>query len=242
MTCDGHLCTWLDVFDPITKNVEHTSEERARLLCWGRGLPTHDLRDGSIHLVTLAVVQQSLPLHKLGSTLNEHVHQIHLTLADAVSVGDVPGAASVGRVDTTSATSLETHFAKEGLPVRARRELGQHHHGASTQTSSEVRRAREHPTEVVVVHEASPLSLEHLLHLLTGTHETSSHFLDQLALRSGTIAAPLHRDNAEVVLLTDPHKEVLALVLKHTAAIGPVTTHARRQKQSGVRLLEEVTA
>jgi hypothetical protein len=43
-----------------------------------------------------------------------------------------------------------------------------------------------------------------------------------------------------MILLTNPHKQVVVVVVEHTTAIRPVTAHARCKKQCGVWLLEEV--
>ena len=43
-------------------------------------------------------------------------------------------------------------------------ELGQRDHDARAEPRAEVRRAREHPAQVVVVHEVAALLLQHLLH------------------------------------------------------------------------------
>merc|ERR1711934_473931 len=193
-----------------------------------------------LNLSILASIEHCLPLHELCRTLDEDVHEIHLTLADAVRIRHIPGATSGGRVHTTSTTCLQAHSTTELLPILTSRQLGQHDHCACTETCAEVGGARQHPAQVVVVHEVRAVILKHLRHLLACTHEARSHFLDLLALWCGLVPRALHAHDAKVILLTHPHEQILVVIVEHTTAIGPVTSHARCEKQRRVRLLEEV--
>ena len=47
------------------------------------------------------------PSDDLGDTLDEDVDELGLRLAKSISVGDVPGAAGGGRIDTSSSSGLE---------------------------------------------------------------------------------------------------------------------------------------
>jgi len=95
---------------------------------------------------------------------------------------------------------------------------------------------------MVIVHEVLALSTEHFLDLVTCTDEASSHFLDLLSLMGWGSTTSLHGDDAKVVLLANPHKQVLGIVVEDTTAIRPMATHARSKQKGGVRLLEQVTA
>eukprot|EP00756_Hemistasia_phaeocysticola_P027247 Hpha_TRINITY_DN16106_c1_g1::TRINITY_DN16106_c1_g1_i4::g.4075::m.4075 len=202
------------------------------------------LTDEGLHLVDrlalLAGLHQLLPLGQLGQTLDQRVHQVHLTLSDTVAVRHVPGAASAGGVDTRRSAGLELHGLEHGLPKVVGRHLLKHNHAARAQTSAQVARARQDPAQVVVVHEVLALSLQHLLHLVARADETRGHLLDVLTVRGGLGTVTLHADDAKVVLLVQPHEKVLRVVVEDTTTVRPVPAHTARQQQGRVRLLEKV--
>eukprot|EP00756_Hemistasia_phaeocysticola_P027242 Hpha_TRINITY_DN16106_c1_g1::TRINITY_DN16106_c1_g1_i10::g.4127::m.4127 len=202
------------------------------------------LTDEGLHLVDrlalLAGLHQLLPLGQLGQTLDQRVHQVHLTLSDTVAVRHVPGAASAGGVDTRRSAGLELHGLEHGLPKVVGRHLLKHNHAARAQTSAQVARARQDPAQVVVVHEVLALSLQHLLHLVARADETRGHLLDVLTVRGGLGTVTLHADDAKVVLLVQPHEKVLRVVVEDTTTVRPVPAHTAREQQGRVGLLEEV--
>lgn len=52
------------------------------------------------------------------------------------------------------------------------------------------------------------------------------------------VRAGLHRNDAELVFLVNPHKECLVVVVEDTSAIGPVTVEVASLEET-VTLLEE---
>ena len=59
---------------------------------------------GDFGLDVLAGLKSLLPSDDLGNSLDEDVDQLGLGFAKTVGVGDVPGATSGGRVDTSGTT------------------------------------------------------------------------------------------------------------------------------------------
>ena len=81
----------------------------------------------------LAGLEGLFPSDDLSDTLDEDVDQLGLGLAQAVGVGDVPGAASGGGVDTSGTTGLEAHLGKGLLEVGTARDQWHLDHGAGTE-------------------------------------------------------------------------------------------------------------
>jgi len=76
------------------------------------------------------------------------------------------------------------------------------------------------------------LSLDRVLHSLDATCQPLEDTLD--------VAALLHGDDAELILLVDPDKEGLGIVVVDTAALGPVALHAGNSQVAITRHEEEV--
>ena len=55
----------------------------------------------------LSLLESLFPSDDLGNTLDEDVDEFDFRLAESISVGDVPGAAGGGRVDTSCSSGLE---------------------------------------------------------------------------------------------------------------------------------------
>ena len=82
------------------------------------------------------------------------------------------------------------------------------YHCSGAKTGSQVGGAGEDPSEVVVAHEVCVVLLEHFLDLLGALGESGDDALDVVAL--------LHRDDAHLILLVHPDKEVLRLVVENS--------------------------
>jgi len=170
----------------------------------------------------------------LGDTFDEDVDELHFGLAESVGVGDVPGAAGGGGVDSGAASGLETHLAADGLEVGSSGEEGNLDHAASSETSSEVGWASQDPAEVLGVHEVSAFSLEDFLDLLGTISESGDDGFDVIAL--------LHGDDSHLVLFVDPNEKVGVVVVEDTSGIGPVSATSRGKKKSRVGLLEKISS
>jgi hypothetical protein len=55
----------------------------------------------------LSLLKSLFPSDDLGNTLDEDVDELDFGLAESVSVGDVPGTAGGGGVDTSGSSGLE---------------------------------------------------------------------------------------------------------------------------------------
>ena len=89
---------------------------------------------------------------------------------------------------------------------------------AGAQAGAQVAGAGEHVAEALVPHVLIALGLDLLLDLAETLAEAAEDVVH--------VAALLHADDARVVLLVDPHQEVLPVVVEDAASVGPVTCHA----------------
>jgi len=181
----------------------------------------------------LSLLESLFPSNNLGNTLDEDVDELDFGLAESISIGDVPGAAGGGRVDTSGSSGLESHSSEDLFEVRSAGEVWDLDHGASSETSSKVGWAGEDPAKMLRVHKVVSLVLQALLNLSSGLGESLNDLLDVVAL--------LHRHNSHLIFLVDPDEKVLVVVVVDTSGVGPVAAAAGREKKSGVGLLEEVS-
>mmetsp|Transcript_7487 Transcript_7487/g.12572 ORF Transcript_7487/g.12572 Transcript_7487/m.12572 type:complete len:361 (-) Transcript_7487:21-1103(-) len=109
----------------------------------------------------------------------------------------------------------------------------QHHR--STKTSSDIGGARGDVTKMVIVGVAVARILEGSLNSVDGTSPAGEDLLD--------VTSILHGDASHVVLLVDPNKESLVIVVEDTTSIRPVTSSTAVQENiAGTRLLEKETS
>jgi len=182
----------------------------------------------------LSLLKSLFPSDDLGNTLDEDVDELDFGLAESIGVGNVPGAAGGGGVDTSGSSGLETHSSEDLFEVRSAGEVWDLDHSASSETGSEVGWASKDPAEMLRVHEVVSLVLQALLNLSSGLGESLDDLLDVVAL--------LHRHNSHLIFLVDPDKEVLVVVVEDASGIGPVAAASGRKEESGVGLLEEVSS
>jgi len=183
-------------------------------------------------LVTIEFLESLLSENDEGGALNEDVAQLDFREAETIGVGDVPGAAGGGGVDTSGATSLELHVGQNLLEVGAGGEERDLHHGTGSETSSQIGGASQDPAQMGVGHEIAFVLFEDLLDLCGGVGEASEDLRDR-----GTL---LHGDDSHLILLIDPHKEISVIIGEDTTGIGPVAAAAGGKKKGGVGLLEQV--
>jgi len=113
----------------------------------------------------------------------------------------------------------------------AGRKLRDLDHDARAQPGTQVGWADEHVSQVVVVHEVIPFGLHDVLDGVAPRDEALEDFLD--------VGSHLHRNQSRVVLLVDPHEEVLLVVEEDTTPIGPVPAHTAGEQERGIGFLEQ---
>mmetsp|Transcript_3749 Transcript_3749/g.9079 ORF Transcript_3749/g.9079 Transcript_3749/m.9079 type:complete len:275 (-) Transcript_3749:501-1325(-) len=179
----------------------------------------------------LSFLQSLLHLHDLLAAGNHIVHQVHLRLSEPVAVRDVENAAHRGGVHAGPAARLQPHALADVLEVVTGAQKRDLHHHARAQPRAQVGWADQHVAKMVVVHEVVALPLHDVLHGVAAVRESRKNFLD--------ICAHLHRNDARVIFLVDPHEKVLLVVEEDTAAIGPVATHPTGKQECRVGFLEQ---
>ena len=149
-------------------------------------------------------------------TFDEDVNQFDFGLAQSVGVGNIPGATSGGRVNTSGTSGLETHAAEEVLEVLAARDQWDLDHSTSTETSTQVGWASENPSQVVGVHEVVTFGLQAGLDGGGGLGESFDDSLDIVTL--------FHGDDSHLIFFIDPDEKVFVVVVEDTTGIWPVAT------------------
>merc|ERR1712071_303066 len=96
-------------------------------------------------------------------------------------------------------------------------ELSQGHLATGAETSTQVRRASQDPTKMIVLHELQARGLN----LVARAHETSGDFAH--------ITPLLHGDDTHMIFFVQPDKQVLPFVVVDTTRIGPMATHTTGQ-------------
>lgn len=76
------------------------------------------------------------------------------------------------------------------------------------------------------------------LSFLLNASNTSGESLEDLS----DVRAGLHRDDSELILLIDPHKESLVVVVEDTSCLGPVSLEESRLEILVITLEEEVVS
>ena len=121
---------------------------------------------------------------------------------------------------SVDASDLYVELVGDGLElVPLLRELGELDVHGSSEGGSEVGGARGNVTEVTVVGE-----LGVLLDVGSSAGESVEDGVD--------VSAWLHRDNSELILLINPHKESLVVVVEDTSALGPFSVEVACLQES----------
>jgi hypothetical protein len=171
---------------------------------------------GDLILDVLSSSKFNFPSEDVGDTMDEHVDEGDFGVTESVGVGDIELSSLGLGVDTGSTTGLESKSSADILEVGSGGEQGDQAHASSTETSSTVGGAGEDETEMVGVHEVGTVSDEDFLDSGGGVTESLEDGVNVITL--------FHGDNSGVVLLVDPDKEVLGLVVENTTGVGPVAT------------------
>jgi len=180
----------------------------------------------------LASTRQLLHLDQEGDTVDDHLEEFDLGVANAVGVGDVVGAVSGGGVNATGSTLLETQFVEDVVELLlVLGEAGELDVDAGAHAGAEVGGARQHVAEMLVPH----VLVAALLHEDLDLAQTLAETLED----SRDVATLLHGDDAEMVLLVDPDQEGLGVVVPDATTVGPVAGHAGAGEEGRDWLVEE---
>jgi len=187
---------------------------------------------GDEGLEGLAIGSQLLHLDEEGDTVADHLEELDLRVANAVSVGDIVSAVSGGSVDTTGTTLLKTEFVEDVIELLlVLGKAGKLDVDTGTETSSEIGWASEDESEMLIPHVLVPTLLHEGLDLGQALAETPEDALD--------VSTLLHRDDSQVILLVDPDQEGLGVVVPDATTVGPVTGHTSAGEEGRDGLVEE---
>jgi len=172
-----------------------------------------------LHAVLLLPLEVLLP--EGVDTVNHDLDELNLGVSKTMLVGDVIGVASLSAGLSPGSTGLDGELLASGLQL-VNSLLGPSgkvdvHGGAHA--SSKIGGAGVDVAVLLIQTEVlANLSLDAVADSLDSSGETTEDSLD--------IATLLHGDDAELILLVDPDKEGLGIVVVDTAALGPVALHA----------------
>jgi len=180
----------------------------------------------------LAVGGQLLHLDEEADAVADELEELDFGISDTIGVGDVVGAVGGGSVDTTGTTLLETEEVQDLVQLLlVLGQAGELDVDAGAKSGSQVGWASQDVAEMLVPHVRVTALLHQGLDLGKTLAETLEDTLD--------ITALLHGDDAEMILLVDPDKEGLGVVVPDTAAVGPVAGHAGAGEEGRDGLVEE---
>jgi len=117
-----------------------------------------------------------------------------------ICVWDVPDTTNRIRVDTTTTTSLEAHFAQNWFKVWSCWEKWQFDHTSSPKASTQIGRTSQNPPKMIWVHEIKTLFFQANLNLLCGKSKTFNDSFDVITL--------FHWDDSHVIFFVDPDEEI----------------------------------
>ena len=100
-----------------------------------------------------------------------------------------------------------------------------------SKTCSKVGWAGQDVSQMLVPHKFMSLALDESFNLIESTTKAIKH--------RPHVSSLLHRDDARVILLVYPNKEVLVVVVKDSTRVRPVTCHARAREKRGDRFVKQ---
>jgi len=186
-----------------------------------------------LHSVLLLELQILLPQSVDG--VNHDLDELDLGVSEPVLVGDVVGVASLTTGLSPGATGLHGQLLTASLQLvnRLLGPAGQVNVDGGPHASAQVGGAG---VDVAVLLGQSVflarLGLDGLLDSLDTTGKTGEDSLD--------VSSLLHGDDPGLVLLVDPQKEGLGVVVEDSTTLGPVTLHTSNSQVSVSRHEEEV--
>jgi len=188
---------------------------------------------GYLHAVLLLPLQ--VLLVQSVDTVNHGLDKLDLGVSQSVLVGDVVGVSGLAARLSAGATGLDSELLAPGLELvdallgpagKVNVDGGPH---AGTQVGGAGVDVAELLGQLEVL---AGLSLDAVADSLDATGQALEDTLDVTAL--------LHGDDASLILLIDPDKEGLGLVVEDATALGPVTLHTSDLKVGVTRHEEEV--
>merc|ERR1711990_1293980 len=190
----------------------------------------HGFRNESVE--GLALDGELLHLDEEGDTIDDELQELDLGITDTIGVGDVVGAVAGGGVDTTGTTLLETEEVQDGVEfLLILGEAGKFDVDTGAETGSQVGWAGQDVSEMLIPH----VRVTALLHQGLDLGKTVAETLED----GSDVAALLHGDDAEMILLVDPDQGGLAVVVPDATSIGPVAGHAGAGEERRDWLVEE---
>jgi len=186
-----------------------------------------------LHAVLLLELEVLLP--EGVDSVNHDLDQLDLRVSKTMLVGDVISVASLTTRFTTGSTGLDSKFLTSGLElVNALLGVaGQVNVDGGSHASAQVGGAG---VDVAVLLRQgvflARLGLDGLLDSLDTAGKTGEDSLD--------VSSLLHGDDPGLVLLIDPQKEGLGVVVEDSTTLGPVTLHTSNSEVSVSRHEEEV--
>jgi len=186
----------------------------------------HDGVDFGIDDSTVTGVVHPFPLNEKGESFDEDVAKVDFSLSNSIGVGYIPDSSLGIGVNSSHTSGLELHFVEECFPVLASGNVGELGHASASQTSSEVGRAGEHETEMVVVHEVRSVLLHDLFDFIAGADESSGNLSKVLTVGGAVRSSSLHGDNSKMIFFSNPDEKGLTVVVENTSGVGPVSSHA----------------
>jgi len=188
---------------------------------------------GYLHAVLLLELQ--VLLVEGVDTVNHGLDKGDFGVTQSMLVGNVVGVASLSTRFTTGSTGLDGQLLAPGLECwqtllgpawQVNVDRGPH---ASAQVGWAGVDVAKLGGDLEVL---ARLSLDRVLHSLDATCQSLKDALDVTTL--------LHGDDAELILLVDPDKEGLGVVVEDATALGPVTLHTSNLQVGVTRHEEEV--
>jgi len=188
---------------------------------------------GYLHAVLLLELQ--VLLVEGVDTVNHGLDKGDFGVTQSMLVGNVVGVASLSARFTTGSTGLDSQLLAPGLEClqallgpawQVNVDRGPH---ASAQVGWAGVDVAKLGGDLEVL---ARLSLDRVLHSLDATCQSSEDALDVTTL--------LHGDDAELILLIDPDKEGLGVVVEDATALGPVALHTGNLQVGVTRHEEEM--
>jgi len=188
-----------------------------------------------VNLHAVLLLEFQVLLVQSVDTVNHGLDKLDLGVSQSVLVGDVISVSGLATRFTTGATGLDSEFLTPllqswetllGPSGEVNVDRGPH---ASTQVGGAGVDVAELLGQLEVL---ARLSLDAVTDSLDATGEPLKDTLDVTAL--------LHGDDPGLILLIDPDKEGLGLVVEDATALGPVTLHTSDLKVGVTRHEEEV--
>merc|ERR1712038_1540765 len=172
---------------------------------------------------------------ELVDSINHLLDKLNLRVPEPVLVGDVISVTGLATRLSAGSTGLQLQFLTSGLQcinaeVSPSRKVNM---DRGSHTSTQVGGARVNVTILGIQAEVlSRLFLDRVSNSLDTSCKSLKDTLD--------ISTLLHGDNSELILLIDPDKEGLGIIVEDTSALRPVSLHTSNSKVSVSRDEEEV--